>query len=98
MDIRPAELSLPGLTPREGSVLCLPYADNSLESLSCLHVVEHIGLGRYGDPIDPLGTMKALKELSRVVAKGGDLYFSLPGGEENRHFLMLIGQPIPRRL
>ena len=60
VDIRPAELSLPGLTPREGSVLCLPYADNSLESLSCLHVVEHIGLGRYGDPIDPLGTMKAL--------------------------------------
>ena len=86
VDIRPAELSLPGLTPREGSVLRLPYANHSLESLSCLHVVEHIGLGRYGDPIDPLGTMKALKELSRVVAKGGDLYLSLPVGEEKIFF------------
>ena len=86
VDIRPAQLSLPGLTPREGSVLHLPYTENSLESLSCLHVVEHIGLGRYGDPIDPLGTMKALRELSRVVAKGGDLYLSLPVGVEKIFF------------
>lgn len=86
VDIRPAELHLPGLTPSEGSVLRLPNTNNSLESLSCLHVVEHIGLGRYGDPIDPLGTMKALKELSRVVAKGGDLYLSLPVGVEKIFF------------
>jgi len=49
-------------------------------------VVEHIGLGRYGDPIDPLGTMKALRELSRVVAKGGNFYLSLPVGEEKIFF------------
>lgn len=86
VDIRPAELSLPGLTAREGSALSLPYANDSLESLSCLHVVEHIGLGRYGDPIDPLGTIKALRELSRTVAKSGDLYVSLPVGLEKIYF------------
>jgi len=86
VDIRPAELSLPGLTPREGSALGLPYADESLESLSCLHVVEHIGLGRYGDPIDPQGTIKALRELGRAVAKRGNLYLSLPVGQEDKIF------------
>jgi hypothetical protein len=41
-------------------------------------VVEHIGLGRYGDPVDALGSEKAAIELSRVLAWGGDLYLSLP--------------------
>lgn len=86
VDIRPAGLFQPGLTPREGSALSLPYAHESVESLSCLHVVEHIGLGRYGDPIDPMGPIKALRELARVVAKGGDLYLSLPVGLEKIYF------------
>jgi len=43
-------------------------------------VAEHIGLGRYGDPIDPDGMSKACRELIRVLAPGGDLYFGLPVG------------------
>jgi len=54
---------------------------DSLESISCLHVAEHIGLGRYGDPLDPLGTKKAADELTRCLAKDGNLYFSLPVGK-----------------
>jgi SAM-dependent methyltransferase len=72
-----------------GSVLDLPFADGSLESVSCLHVAEHIGLGRYGDPLDPLGTRNAAAELRRVLAPGGQLLFSLPVGrprvESNAH-------------
>ena len=59
----------------------LPYNDSSLESVSCLHVVEHIGLGRYGDHIDPDGPRKACAELARVIKKGGALYFSVPVGK-----------------
>lgn len=66
IDIRPMQISLKNLYPKKGSVLSLPYKDNSIDSLSCLHVAEHIGLGRYGDPVDPEGTEKACKELSRV--------------------------------
>jgi len=43
-------------------------------------VAEHIGLGRYGDPLDPLGTRKAAAELQRVLAPGGSLLFSGPVG------------------
>lgn len=55
--------------------------DNSLESISCMHVVEHIGLGRYGDKIDPLGNIKAINELKRVLSKNGNLLFVTPVGK-----------------
>jgi hypothetical protein len=81
VDIRPLDVSnIKNLESIKGSILDLPYEDNSVESISCLHVAEHIGLGRYGDPLDPLGTKKAAAELSRCLAKRGNLYFSLPVG------------------
>jgi len=81
VDIRPIETTLKNLESIKGDILALPFKDNSISSLSCLHVAEHVGLGRYGDSLDPFGTKKACKELSRVLAKGGNLYFSLPIGK-----------------
>lgn len=80
IDIRPFTGRVEGLSSVAGSVLAMPYEDQTLESLSCLHVAEHIGLGRYGDPLDPNGTRAAIRELARVVAPGGSLYFALPIG------------------
>lgn len=82
VDYRPLKVSLPGLTSIAGNILDLPFPDGSVESLSCLHVIEHIGLGRYGDPIDPQGSVKAALELQRIVCPGGKLFLSLPIGRE----------------
>lgn len=82
VDYRPLKVSLPGLTSIAGNILDLSFEDESIASLSCLHVIEHIGLGRYGDPIDPLGSVKAALELQRVVRVGGSLFVSLPVGRE----------------
>jgi SAM-dependent methyltransferase len=49
-----------------------------------MHVAEHIGLTRYGDPFDPQGDVKAMKELARVLAPGGNLLFVVPLGGEAR--------------
>jgi hypothetical protein len=86
IDVRPLEVQMPNLESRAGSLLGLPYDDRSVESLSCLHVAEHIGLGRYGDPLDPDGTRKAALELQRVLAPGGHLYFSVPVGAPRTQF------------
>ena len=51
-----------------------------------MHTLEHIGLGRYGDPIDPWGWVKGMEELQRVLAPGGRLYFSVPIGKERVEF------------
>ncbi len=80
VDLRPLDASAPGLQSRSGDILQLPFDDRSVTSLSCLHVVEHVGLGRYGDTLDPAGTEKACRELARVLAPGGRLYLSLPVG------------------
>lgn len=82
VDYRPLKVLLPGLTSIAGNILDLPFPDYSIDSLSCLHVIEHIGLGRYGDPIDPQGSVKAALELQRIVSSGGNLFLSLPIGRE----------------
>ena len=82
VDYRPLKTSLPGLVSMAGNILCLPFEGDSIESLSCLHVIEHIGLGRYGDPIDAQGSEKAARELQRTLKPGGKLYISLPVGRE----------------
>jgi SAM-dependent methyltransferase len=96
IDIRPLEAQLDNLANLSGSILSIPYPDDSVPSLSCLHVAEHIGLGRYGDPLDPLGTAKACAELRRVLAPGGNLYFGLPVGRPrvcfNAHRIHSTGQ------
>jgi SAM-dependent methyltransferase len=81
VDIRPLNANLSNYKSVAGSILEMPYENDSVNSLSCLHVAEHIGLGRYGDPLDPLGTKKACKELQRILAPNGNLYFSLPVGK-----------------
>jgi SAM-dependent methyltransferase len=80
-DYRPARLKLSRLTSGQADLAGLPFQDNSISSLSCMHVVEHIGLGRYGDRIDPGGDQKAMSELTRVLAPGGSLLFAAPIGK-----------------
>jgi hypothetical protein len=80
IDLRPLEVEVPNLSSRAGSLLGLPYGDRSVPSLSSLHVIEHVGLGRYGDELDPGGTRKAAAELARVLAPGGQLLIGAPVG------------------
>ncbi len=83
-DYRPVELGLSGLTSAHADLTALPFGSDSIRSLSCMHVIEHIGLGRYGDPLDYDGDLKAIRELQRVLAKGGDLLFVVPLGNPPR--------------
>jgi ubiquinone/menaquinone biosynthesis C-methylase UbiE len=80
-DYRPAEVFLDNLNCKKGNLLSLPFVDNSVESISCMHTIEHIGLGRYGDDIDPDGDIKAINELKRVTSIDGNLIIAIPIGK-----------------
>lgn len=80
-DLRPAKLILSELKSLKTDLLHLPFEDDSVKSLSCMHVIEHIRLGRYGDPLDANGDLKAFDELIRVLAKGGNLLIVVPVGK-----------------
>lgn len=79
-DYRPANLHLTNLESDFADLKSLPFEDNSIESLSCMHTIEHIGLGRYGDELDLSGDLTAIHELKRVLKKGGHLIFVTPVG------------------
>lgn len=85
-DYRPAELTLSNWESGFADLNNLPFESNSQPSISCMHTVEHIGLARYGDPLDPQGDLKAIDELKRIVMPGGDLLFVTPVGQSRIEF------------
>jgi len=78
IDVRPLPVTLPTLDCRKGTITDMPFESSSVELLCSMCVIEHVGLGRYGDPIDTQGSLKAFKEVSRVMRKGGHFLFSVP--------------------
>ncbi|WP_197471821.1 MULTISPECIES: DUF268 domain-containing protein [Methylomonas] len=96
-DYRPVKTGLLGLESGYADITALPFPDNSIESLSCMHVAEHIGLERYGDPFDPKGDIIAMHELQRVLMPGGYLLFVVPIGgvariQYNAHRIYTVRQ------
>lgn len=81
-DFRKPDLVLDNLQTESADLTALPFESGSISSLSCMHVIEHIGLGRYGDALDPEGDLKAMRELARVTAPGGRLLIVVPVGRE----------------
>ena len=56
------------------------------DSISSLHAIEHFGLGRYGDPIDPYGHIKGIESIYKMLKTGGTFYFSVPMGKQRIEF------------
>ena len=81
-EYRSLEINLDNLETRHEDICKLSFPDNHIECLSCLSVLEHIGLGRYGDKIDPEGDLLAISELKRVLAFSGSLLLVVPIGYE----------------
>lgn len=89
-DIRPITTEVPGITFNQadlmdGAGLCA-FPDGYCDSLSCLHAIEHFGLGRYGDPIEPEGHLRGIENMARLLEAGGTFYLSTPIGRERIEF------------
>lgn len=84
VDIRPLP-AIQGIEFIQADIMNLPmHLEGAADSVSCLHALEHFGLGRYGDPVDFDGWLKGLESLTRMVQQGGRLYFSVPTAREQR--------------
>lgn len=87
IDIRPLDKKIPGVDFIQADATQLSgIEDNTISSLSALCSLEHFGLGRYGDDIDPEACYKAFRAIQRVVRPGGYIYLSLPIGKERLCF------------
>jgi len=84
VDIRPMP-PIQGIEFLKADLMDLPpKLVDSADSVSCLHALEHFGLGRYGDPVDFDGWHKGLEGLTRMVQHNGVLYLSVPTGSQQR--------------
>lgn len=87
IDIRPMDSSVRNIEFRQADLMSPPpEITDYCDSLSCLHAIEHFGLGRYGDPIDFEGHIKGLDSLHRILKTGGTLYLSSPIGPQRIEF------------
>ncbi len=85
MDVRPLSVHVEGLDFIQTDATTLNnIEDVSLESLSALHAIEHFGLGRYGDSINPESWKYALESIQKKMKVGGVFYFSVPVGPVNK--------------
>ena len=83
IDVRELGSNISGLHFRQVDLMQPQSIDAaSTDSLSCLHALEHFGLGRYGDPIDHDGWYTGLQNLARMLCIGGRLYLSVPVGPQ----------------
>lgn len=90
-DVRPITSLVPGVIFRQADLMdasSLPsdVAGGYCDSLSCLHALEHFGLGRYGDPIDPRGWERGFTNMVALLKPGGTFYLSIPIGRERVEF------------
>ncbi len=85
IDIRPLEVTIPNITFVKRDAMTFSKDEPPItDSLSCLHALEHFGLGRYGDPVDYDGWRKGLVGLTAMVEPGGIFYLGVPTGEPQR--------------
>lgn len=85
IDVRPLSVHIPRVEFVQADAMTLIGIKNeSIESLSSLSAIEHFGLGRYGDEIDPDGWKKALKQIQKKIKAGGYFYLSVPVGPRNK--------------
>ena len=89
-DVRPIRTIIPGIVFKQADFMNLNSLSvnkkNYCDSLSCLHAIEHFGLGRYGDPVNPQGYKHGISNMAKLLKSGGTLYLSTPIGQERVEF------------
>ncbi|MGE5522835.1 MAG: DUF268 domain-containing protein [Rhodospirillaceae bacterium] len=86
LDVRELRSPDKALIFRKHDVLNGPTPTNDADCVSCLHALEHFGLGRYGDNIDLDGWRKGLDGLVRMLRVGGALLVAVPIGRQRIEF------------
>lgn len=87
IDVRPLVFKVKGMSFRQ---LDMSGMDDALEGytdcVTCLHALEHFGLGRYGDAVDLSAWQAGFLNLARLLKSGGSLVLAVPIGRERIEF------------
>ena len=86
-DVRELNSTIDNIRFKKANLMEIPAnMHNYCDSISALHSIEHFGLGRYGDPVDYFGHVKAIKNIVQILKPSGIFYFSVPIGKQRIEF------------
>lgn len=91
IDVRPVDVEIPGVTFLQADLMDRRVLERNgllscCDSLTCLHAIEHFGLGRYGDPIEVNGYRRGIVNMAALLRSGGFFYLSTPIGRQRVEF------------
>lgn len=66
-----------------GDIRKTNFPDSFFDVITAVSTVEHVGLGRYGDPFDAEGDRNAVKEIRRIITSDGILLITVPFGKRS---------------
>ena len=79
LDIRNLNINKKNINFIKGDLMDPKFALNKkYKSISCLHTIEHFGLGRYGDKINPNGHIIGFQNIYKLLDNDASLYLSFP--------------------
>lgn len=86
IDVRQFKFRFPNFHFVLGDITKTDFPDSFFDAVSAVSTLEHIGLkGRYGiSEGDPEGDAQAVREIRRILRRGGRLLVTLPYGKEKR--------------
>ncbi len=85
LDIRKLNINKKNINFIEGDLMDPKFMLNKkYKSISCLHTIEHFGLGRYGDKIDPNGHIIGFQNIYKLLDNDASLYISFPVSNKSR--------------
>uniref|UniRef100_A0A914L5V3 DUF268 domain-containing protein n=1 Tax=Meloidogyne incognita TaxID=6306 RepID=A0A914L5V3_MELIC len=56
---------------------------NSFDFVASFSSIEHSGLGRYNDPLDPIGDIREMQKISCMLKPGGLFFLGIPVGQDD---------------
>lgn len=80
MDFNPYAFAHPRLRTVRGDILHAPFGDDTVSAVLAISVIEHIGIGHYGDPTGTGADLSAVREIARVLRPGGRAIITVPFG------------------
>ena len=87
LDLRPTQAEVENISFKTADLMKVDdVLLNYCDSLSCLHALEHFGLGRYNDPIQFDGYLDGLDSMHKILKQGGKFFLSVPIGKQRVEF------------
>ena len=90
MDFNPYPYRHPGLRALRGDIMKIPFAAGTFSAVLAVSVIEHIGIGHYGEPGANIGDQVAVREIARILKPGGKALITVPYGRAHTNDWMRV--------